>query len=95
MAYSTSNPPVLLVSSFDNTPGFPNIWVYSSTELGSAVDALAYFTNADKLGMKVGDVVLVYATGVKGMTSHILAATGSTTADLGDGTTFGSTVNSD
>ena len=95
MAYATSNPPVLLTPSFDNTANFPGIWVYSSTDIGTAVDAAGFFTNGKDLGMKVSDIVLVYATGTKAVTSHTVATVSSTGVDLYDGTAISSTANSD
>jgi lipid-binding SYLF domain-containing protein len=35
------------------------IWVYSSADVDSDVDAAGYFTNGDDLGMKLHDVVFV------------------------------------
>lgn len=95
MAYATTNPPVLMTPSFDNSANFPGIWIYSSTDIGTAVDAAGYITNALNLGMKVSDIVLVYASGTKGVTSHVVQTVTSTGADLSDGTSIGSTSNSD
>lgn len=93
MAYSTSIPPICLVPSFDNTS--PSLWIYYSTEIGSAADNAAYFTNGLALGMKVNDIVLVSASGTGAISCHGVKAVGSTTTDLYDGTAVGSTVNSD
>ena len=73
MAYSTSNPPRLLLPSKDGVA--PAIWSYISADVHTDVDATDYFTNAVNIGMKVGDIVYVaesdnsYAT-----TLHSVAA---------------------
>lgn len=56
MAYSTSNPPVLLASGMNG----PKIWHYSSTDDVATVTAADYFSNGDALGMKAGDFVIIY-----------------------------------
>lgn len=66
MAYSTSNPPVMLAGRMADGPA---IWVYNSTDVHTDVDATDYFSNGDALGMKVSDMVLV------GKTSATIGAT--------------------
>lgn len=92
MAYASSNPPMRM---FGPLTGAGSIWQYRSTELGTAVDGAGYFTNAKDLGMKVGDAVLVYESTTNAMRSMGVVAVTSTGADLSDGTTIGSTVNTD
>lgn len=92
MAYATSTPPTHM---FGPLTGAGQIWQYRTTELGSAADAAGYFTNAKDLGMKVGDMVLVYESTNVAMRSHVVITVSSTGADLSDGTTIGSTTNSD
>jgi hypothetical protein len=55
MAYSTSNPPVLMVPSIGARPA---IWVYKSTHLSTDTVAAGFFTNGAALGLKVADVVV-------------------------------------
>lgn len=93
MAYSTTNPPSL--TSVAPLTGAGQVWQYRSTELGSAVDAAGYFTNAQALGMRVGDMVLVYESTNVVFRSHVVLTVSSTGADLSDGATMGSTTNSD
>lgn len=59
MAYSTSNPPRLLVQGVGDGP---SIWAYEDGDVVGDVDATDYFTNASDLGMAVGDMVWVYDT---------------------------------
>jgi hypothetical protein len=75
--------------------GAGNLWQYRSTELGTAVDGAGYFTNAKDLGMKVGDMVLVYESTNVALRTMVVVTVSSTGADLSDGTTVGSTTNSD
>ncbi len=56
MAYVVTNPPICLVSSIGSAP---SLWVYTSTDVHTDVDAAGYFTDGDALGLKVGDVMLV------------------------------------
>lgn len=96
MAYATTNPPRMMVAgSIDNSvPG--NIWVYSSTDTGATVDGLNYFTNGYSLGMRIGDQVIVINTTSKITTWHYVAAGAADgVMDLGDGTTIGSSTNTD
>lgn len=72
MAYATTNPPIM---------GLPRIgsgvalWMYSSTDVHTDVDAPDYFSNGDALGMKVGDFVLVGKTSATiGATVHTVSA---------------------
>lgn len=92
MAYSTTNPPAMMVGPLS---GAGNIWQYRSTELGTAVDAANYFTNGKDLGMKVGDTVLVYESTNIAVRSMVVVTVSTSGADLSDGTTVGSTTNSD
>lgn len=57
MAYATSNPPALAVPSIGDRPA---IWVYSDADAVSTVVGADYFSDGDALGMKVGDVVLIW-----------------------------------
>jgi hypothetical protein len=58
MAYSTSNPPKLLVGRFAGAG--VSLWTYTHTDAAADVDAADYFSNGDALGMKVGDFILGY-----------------------------------
>lgn len=73
MAYATSNPPKLLVPGMGS--GQPSLWVYTSTDVHTAVAAADYFSNGDALGLKVGDIVLVSkSTATIGTTVHYVSA---------------------
>lgn len=98
MAYSTSNPPKLLMPSFTNVSGESSVWTYSTTDAATTVDTSGYITNGGALGMKAGDIVLVTVTGTGAITSHrvvSVSATAPGAVDLGDGTAVGSSTNSD
>lgn len=57
MAYVTTNPPKLMVPSVGS--GQPALWVYTSTDIHTDVDASGYFTNGSDLGLRVGDIMFV------------------------------------
>lgn len=59
MAYSSTNPPCL---TSQRLGGGMAIWTYKSTDAIATVAGTSYFSNADALGMKVYDVVLVVNT---------------------------------
>lgn len=72
MAYSTSNPPKLLVPRVGNGNA---LWIYASEDIHTDVDADGYFTNGEALGMKVNDVVIVVkTTATIGATLHVVTA---------------------
>ena len=97
MAYSTSNPPVLVRNGgIDNTG--PAEWTYKSADAASVVAASGYFTNAKNLGMAVDDLVTVIntATSPRTATKHLIVSINATTgaADLSDGTSEVASANS-
>lgn len=93
MAYSTSNPPRLLVPQFT---GAGSIWAYRSTDPIATVDGANYFTNAAALGMKAGDMVLVMDTSLQNVNAaQVITVTASSGGDLGTGTLVGSSANAD
>lgn len=76
----------------------PNKWSYRSTDAASTVDGAGYITDALAKGMKVGDLVEVQDTDNAYLTSvHVVVSVNATTGvgDLSDGTTIGSSTNSD
>lgn len=91
MAYSTSNPPRRMVEGIG---GGAKLWFYSSADAAATVDASGYFTNGYDLGMRDGDLIFVYQTAGKIWSAHTVTVSG-TTVNLADGTTIGSTTNSD
>ena len=90
MAYSTSSPPSLIVSQI----GGPNFWRYSSADAAASVDLSGYFTNGYDLGMRDGDLLFVYNSTSKIWSTHTVVVSG-TTVNVADGTTIGSSTNSD
>jgi hypothetical protein len=53
MAYSTSNPPVLVRQDIGNQGS--SVWALSGTDSAATVDTTGYITNGGALGMKVND----------------------------------------
>ena len=64
-------------------------WVYVSTHISSDIEAVNFFTDGKDLGMKLGDQLVHVGSTTYVMTSHTVVAVGSTTTDLGVGTTIG------
>lgn len=99
MSYSTSNPPVRMseypMTSFGNSQGAGGAqWVYKSTDAGTVVRVVGYITNAEKLGMQVGDIVWVHDTDASPytVTLHIVTAISAAgAADLSDAAATAST----
>lgn len=86
MAYTTSSPPSLLAQGIG---GVGKVWQYRSTDASSAVDAAGYFTNADALGMTVGDQVVVVDTDASPPTvgiAFVNSVTAGGAADVTDAT---------
>lgn len=94
MTYSTSAPPILIAGGMNGTP---RLWMYTeASAAAAAVDALGYFSNAYALGMRAGDLVFTYNQATKIWSAHTVATcTAAAGADLADGTTIGSSTNSD
>jgi hypothetical protein len=90
MAYSTSNPPSMITQ---RVGGAGAMWHYNSTDAATVVRVSGYITNADELGMKVGDTVL--QTDLTGATvGHlylVVTVADGGAADLSDGTAITAT----
>lgn len=87
MAYSTSNPPRLLVAGMG---GSPAMWHYSSTDVSTAVKATGYFSNGAALGMRVGDVLHSVALSTAGAyVSHSSGVVSSVPTSSAATVTFG------
>jgi hypothetical protein len=68
MAYATTLPPKLVAEGIGTGPA---LWIYSSTDVHTDVDASDYFSDGDALGMKVSDIVIVVkTTATVGATLH-------------------------
>lgn len=91
MAYSTSNPPRLVVDAlggpFGGTSGGRQ-WLYVSADAAATVDASGYFTNGVELGMRVNDLVWVVNTASNITTLHQVSTASGTTVDVNDLTTI-------
>ncbi len=93
MAYSTSNPPSLVVQALASGQG--RMWAYRSTDATATVDSSGYFTNGWDLGIRQYDVLTLYDTTTGIISTHTCISAVSTAVDFGTGTTIGSTANSD
>lgn len=60
MAYNTNNPPVRLRASIDGSSSA--LWSYQSANSLTQVTAAGFISNADNLGLKVGDTIFVAET---------------------------------
>jgi len=69
--------------------GQPRQWIYVSTHISSDIEAANFFTDGKNLGMQIGDQLVHVGSTTYVMTSHTVVAVGSTTTDLGVGTTIG------
>jgi hypothetical protein len=91
MAYSTSNPPAMITQRVGADGGA--MWIYNSTDAAIVVRKANYISNADALGMKIGD--LVFHTDTAGATLGqiylVVTVTAGGAADLSDGTAITAT----
>lgn len=91
-ASTLANPPVLVTQGIARAASpriTPRTWIYVSTHISSDVSAANFFTDGLELGMKVNDQLLHYTSTGGIITSHTVLVVGSTTTDLGVGTTIG------
>ncbi|PJF23520.1 MAG: hypothetical protein CUN56_00540 [Phototrophicales bacterium] len=94
MAYDTSNPPVLVTQGV--TGANPKIWVWNNDDAAGTVRADGYITDADDLGLSVGDLIFHYDSSASLVASYRVAAINSDgSADLSDQTTIGSATDTD
>jgi hypothetical protein len=92
MAYATSNPPYLMSQAIG---GKGKIWGYQSTDPTATVDSSSYVTNGWDLGIRANDIMILFDT-TTGIISSLTCLTAvSTAVDFGNGTTIGTTTNSD
>lgn len=100
MAYATTNQPIpLLTSNYDDgTNAYTfTLWLYMDADATATIDADGYFTNGQDLGIKVHDQVLLIDTNTKTASWHYVDSLSASdqSVDLADGTTVGSTTDSD
>ena len=92
MAYSPSTSrPALIAGKIGSGQ---RVWIYSSADAQATVDGSGYFTDGYMLGMRDGDLCLVYDSGNKIWSAHTVTVAG-TTVDLANGTNIGVATNSD
>lgn len=76
MAYATTNPPAMMN---DRIGGSIAMWSYRSADDDATVNGAGYITNADDLGMEVGDFVYVFDTATPKGSAHYVSAINTTT----------------
>lgn len=92
MAYATSNPPRLIAQGVTGM----GIWVYDDDDAVAVVQVTGYITDADALGMKVGDIVVHEDLSAQlTSTLRVDSITSGGAGDLADPTTIGSATDSD
>ena len=75
MAYATSNPPIRVAGGIAG----PSLWLYEhATDPRATVIAQDYITDAEDLGMKIGDFVLSFETDALLGTLSTVSTVGST-----------------
>ena len=74
----------------------PAMYVYTTTEAHTAVDASGYFNDIADI-LNVGDMIIVHGAtgGTRTVTMHIVVSNDGTTVDVSDGTTIGAVSDSD
>lgn len=73
MAYSTSNPPKLLVGSL-GAKGQGKVFLYRSADDDETTNGSSYYSNGVSLGMEVGDLVLVIDTATPKGSFHFVTS---------------------
>ena len=74
----------------------PAMYVYTTTEAHTAVDASGYFNDISDI-LNVGDMIIVDGAtgGTRTVTMHIVVSNASGVVDVSDGTTIGAVSDSD
>lgn len=74
----------------------PAMYVYTTTEAHTAVDASGYFNDISDI-LNVGDMIIVHGAtgGTRTVTMHIVVSNSSGVVDVSDGTTIGAVSDSD
>tara|TARA_B100001093_G_scaffold410117_1_gene399290 strand:+ start:407 stop:691 length:285 start_codon:yes stop_codon:yes gene_type:complete len=74
----------------------PAMYVYTTTEAHTAVDASGYFNDLSDI-LNVGDMIIVHGAtgGTRTVTMHIVVSNASGVVDVSDGTTIGAVSDSD
>lgn len=80
-------------SKAGNTPA---LYVYTTTEAHTAVDASGYFNDISDT-LVVGDMIIVHGAtgGTRTVTMHVVVSNASGVVDISDGTTIGAVSDSD
>lgn len=94
MAYSSTNPPVMLPSGFGGVPF--RTFAYKSSDTGATVAGSSYFSDGHSRGMRIGDVVTItvlttasppaYAGHAEGRVTAVSTGAGATVAFVSSST---------
>ena len=90
---TAANPPRLMVQGIGSTVSSTAIsasprtavWVYGSTHVQSDVSSTGFFTDGYKLGMRLGDVVMVYGSSTFIQSQHVVNVVTTTGVGLSAG----------
>ena len=94
MAFDRSN--WNCIGGQENAGTIPALYVYTTTEAHTAVDASGYFNDLSDT-LSVGDMIMVHGAtgGTRTVTMHIVVSNASSVVDISDGTTIGAVSDSD
>lgn len=86
MAYSTSNPPILLCGPIHSGQA-GRIWYYSSTDTFVVVRVSGYFSNGYDLGMRKGDIIFIVDNDASPivLSASVVSAASPSGVDIADG----------
>lgn len=87
MAYSNANLSLVI----ETMNGGRKIWFYESTDAIATVRAANYISNAQAVGMKARDIVIVFDINVPTTSLCTVLTVGASGADLTDGTPLSET----
>jgi hypothetical protein len=97
MAYSTSNPPILVLQGGTDGAGVA-AWSLGGTDAIATVDSSGYITNGGALGMKVGDILRYHRTDTFLIYNYYVKTVSATypgAVDLSDATASVTATNTD
>ncbi len=74
----------------------PAMYVYTTTEAHTAVDASGYFNDLSDI-LNVGDMIIVHGAtgGTRTITMHVVVSNASSVVDISDGTVMAVVTDSD
>jgi hypothetical protein len=70
MSYSNAG----LKCAVSGVSGGPSIWIYTTNDAHTDVDAASYFSDGARFGMKAGDIVIVVDSDSSTCTLHVMTS---------------------